>query len=293
MKILVPLVILLSSVVSAVAQDPQDMDPIPTDNGVRPEILNGRPAVRAEWPVTLQFTSAGGACTSTLIGDRAILTAAHCIDNNAKARILYNNAHVTVTCAHHPGYRGKACLAAKIPADIVGCTADVALCVPDKDDKGKEVRFSIRTLTGDRLKFESINKNSDAVKIGSSLTLLGFGCLQKGGPISEILHTGDAAVESVAEAGVSKANPSNVMKEYITALGGAAVCQGDSGGAAYSTSNMLARAVIGVNSRGNISSRSYLTSVSDEHIRTWFTNWSKDNNAKICGLHDDALGCKL
>lgn len=292
MKVLVSLAILLSSVAGAVAQPPQEMVPIPTDNGVRPEILNGRPAVRAEWPVTVQFTSAGGECTSTLIGDRAVLTAAHCVDNKAKARILFNNAHVTVTCSHHPEYRGKSCLAAKSTTDIVGCTADVALCVPEDKD-GKEVRFSLRTFTGDKIKFESINRSSQAVKTGSTVTLLGFGCLQKGGPISEILYTGDAAIDSVAEPGASKANPTNVMKEYINALGGAAVCQGDSGGAAYNTSNLLGRVVIGVNSRGNISSRSYLTSVSDAHILNWFDTWSDKNKAKICGLHDDAPGCKL
>src|SRR5437879_5474091 len=104
------------SVSAAGAQ--QFMKPIPETNDFEPEILNGKPAVASEWRATLQFESSGGFCTSTIIGEKVILTAGHCVANNAKALVVFNNKKLTVTCTHHTQYKGASCLTAVTVAQI-------------------------------------------------------------------------------------------------------------------------------------------------------------------------------
>ena len=75
---------------STIAQAQTLMAPIPPGNEFQPELLNGKPADPKIWPVNLQFQSAGGFCTSTIIGEKVVLTAGHCVANQAKARVFYN-----------------------------------------------------------------------------------------------------------------------------------------------------------------------------------------------------------
>src|SRR5262249_9730269 len=115
-----PLFFLFAAIACAEAQSLPEWVPIPDGDGGKPEILNGRPAERSAWPVTLQFQSAGAYCTGTIVGDQVLLTAAHCVDNGAKARVLFNNAWTDVTCVHHSSYKGPSCLTATTVGEIAG-----------------------------------------------------------------------------------------------------------------------------------------------------------------------------
>jgi hypothetical protein len=267
-------------VLTAEAQSIQEMVPISLSDEASPEILNGRPAQRREWPVTLRFKSAGGHCTSTIVGERVVITAGHCVSNEAKARVLFNNAWTEVTCFHHKQYKGSSCLTAATPEEIAGCTADVALCRADQP-------FKLVSDSNETIRVESINSDPALVRVNGIVTLLGYGCLQPGGPITDTLQIGEATVTSISVPGASR-DPQKTMQEYIVAQGGSAVCQGDSGGAAFDKPGFWVRKVIGLNSRGNISTVSYLTSTSDKHILDFLKSWEA---TPICGIHPTAKGC--
>ncbi len=259
------------------------MVPVPSGNELQPELLNGKPADPKVWPVNLKFESAGGLCTSTIIGEKAVLTAGHCVPNQSQARVFFNNSLTTVTCHHHPQYKGPSCLTARTTAEVKGCTADIALCVAD-------TAFSSQP-GGQPVKFETINSDPALLKKDGPITLLGFGCTEAGGGVSSILRTGLATVTSLSVPGAS-ANPANTMQEYIIAQGGAALCQGDSGGTAFNSQNPD-RKVVAVNSRGNIQTISFLTSTSDPHVQDFFKAFSgPPRNLEICGVTPGAKNCK-
>lgn len=274
----------LLSASAGYAQQQQLMIPIPPSNDFQPEILNGKAAVAKEWRATLQFESNGGLCTSTIVGDKVILTAAHCVSNQAQATVLFNNKVTSITCTHHPQYKGNSCLTAATVAQIAGCTADVALCAAD-------TAFPAELDSGEKVKFETVNANASAVKKDDKVILLGFGCTQAGGSVSPILRIGTAAVSAVPVPGASSV-PNNTMQEYLTVQGGSAVCQGDSGGSAFNSESMTNRKIVGVNSRGNISTVSFLTSVSDTNIQDFLKAWSTQRNVEICGVTAGAKNCR-
>ena len=123
------------------------------------------------------------------------------------------------------------------------------------------------------------------------MTLLGFGCTEAGGGVSPILFVGQATVTSLSVPGASS-NPANTMQEYIVAQGGPALCQGDSGGAAYNSPDP-SRKISGVNSRGNIATVSFLTRTSDPHNKDFFKSFSgPPNNVEICGITPGAKNCR-
>jgi hypothetical protein len=279
-----PLAVLPAMLVAtAVAHAQPLMAPIPDSNEFQPELLNGKPANPKLWPVSLQFQSPGGFCTSTIIGEKVVLTAGHCVANQQKARVFYDNKLTSVTCHHHPQYKGDACLTASSVADIKGCTADVALCVADTPFAS--------TVAGQLTKFETINADPALLKKDGPISLLGYGCTQPGGGVSSILRVGGATITSLSVPGASS-NPANTMQEYIIAQGGAALCQGDSGGAAFNTEDAT-RKVVGVNSRGNIQTVSFLTATSDPHIQDFFKQFSgPPRNLEICGVTAGAKNCR-
>jgi hypothetical protein len=259
------------------------MAPIPDNNELHQEILGGKPANPKNWPVTLQFESPGGFCTSTIIGEKVVITAGHCVQNQQKARVFFNNKLTTVTCHHHPQYKGAACLSASSVADIKGCTADISLCVADEPFP--------TSVGGQPVKYETVNSDPQLLKKDGPITLLGYGCTQAGGAVSPILRIGvDTTVTSLSVPGASS-NPANTMQEYIITQG-SAVCQGDSGGAAFNTQEAN-RKVVAVNSRGNIATVSFLTATSDPHIQAFFKDFAgPPRNLQICGVTAGTNNCR-
>jgi hypothetical protein len=253
------------------------MQPPPEDPVVEPQIIGGRLARRANWPATFIFKDPEiprpnkEVCTSTAVGKRVILTAAHCVRNGAKGEIGSGGQNLSITCSHHPDYTPQGTHA------TLTTSADWALCLAAGDIKVVE--------------YETINRNSAAIKKAQELLLTGFGCNKVGGTDGGFgqLFEGEASVTDLP----SKNDPERWKINYITTSGGAAVCFGDSGGATYLFLDAAkrSRALVGVNSRGDIEKVSYISSSSTDSFLSWARNWASTNGVLICGLHDDAPSC--
>ncbi|QDO96878.1 S1 family peptidase [Ferrovibrio terrae] len=225
-----------------------------------PKIIGGEQAETANWPATFYFVANNQACTSTAIGRQVILTAAHCINDGAVGEINPNTpAAVSVTCSHHPRYN---------PQYENYHQYDVALCLASKP---------IPLPDGQR--YERISLAAQTPRRDSDVILLGFGCRQDGGggPMGVLYRSEKDAVKAVRIDGA-----------YVVAKGRSSLCFGDSGGAAYTGTEIAARAIIGVNSRGWIKQfeESYLSHLGNPAIAWFVADWADKHAVRICGLNE-------
>lgn len=221
-------------------------------------LINGTPADLKDWPSSVYASMSGSRCTATVVGERTLLIAAHCAGNGAKASFKVGTNQYSSTCTQAPQYNGND-------------TADWTLCLIDK------------VVTGTQ--YEMVNAESSRVAVGQELTLTGYGCTKPGG------SGGNDGIYRVGTAKVTRI-PSGNNNDIVT-KGGGALCFGDSGGPAFLVdSNTNSRWVVGVNSRGDISTTSYLSSVSTSAALQFVKDWAQKNNQQICGIHSGATGCR-
>jgi hypothetical protein len=226
-----------------------------------PALIGGTPVDPVDWPasvyVMIHSQEGDAACSATLVGDRVLFMASHCMDDGAVVNFTAHSNAYTARCTHHPEYKKNQ-------------TADWALCITDRPVTG--VPFEVMGV-------------GQMMTVGQSLTLSGYGCIRPGGGGGNdgIFRAGNATIKGL---------PSGKTYDIVT-KGGAALCFGDSGGSAYVVSPTGARYVVAVNSRGDISTMSYLPSVANSSFKDWAIAWAKaTNNVRICGVHDDAMGCR-
>jgi hypothetical protein len=220
-------------------------------------LINGKPAEPADWPASVYVRSGDAACSATIIGDRVLFIASHCVTEGSVVEFSAHANNYTARCNMHPEYKKNS-------------TADWSLCLID------------RPVTG--IPFEVLGV-AEKLSVGTSVLMSGYGCIHRGGGGGNdgIFRVGAATVQGM---------PSG--KTYdVVAKGGAALCFGDSGGAAYMVHPDGSRAIFGVNSRGDIDTMSYLPGVFAKTFIDWAKTWAKNsNNVKICGLHSDATSCR-
>lgn len=224
------------------------------------------------WPATLvfRFSIGGGsyACTSTVIGPRTILTAAHCVGNGNSGKVRIGSTTYSVTCTIHDSYT----------ATGGGRVYDIALCSTAAGDA------DIALQRGSR-RYESINTDNALIRADRAVTLLGYGCLGVvGDNPGHVLYQGPTVIDRIS--GVD-----------IVTTEGATVCPGDSGGGAYIATGAERRRVAAINSRvgitnGQMNSTSRLTNLTHASIAQFISSWASDRNAQICGLNLSGPKCR-
>lgn len=231
-----------------------------------PALLGARVANPADFRASFYSASREGRCTSTLVGPRVLLTAAHCVGNGATATVRYRDVDRRSVCTHAPGY----------PANE---TADWALCI-----------FAA-PLNG--IRYETVNLDPGLVGVGTELLLTGFGCTARDGT------GGNDGLYRIGEVPVT-ALPHDDDHDIET-RGSVVLCYGDSGGPgfAYLDPQRTRRVQVSVNSRTSVDTAtrlildtSYLSSLSTPAAKEFLREWSAAHGARICGVHAGTANCR-
>jgi Trypsin len=223
------------------------------DGGTRQEAQN--------WPATLKYlVSDKFTCTSTIVGEQTIITAAHCLSDGTTAKVEIGDKNFNLTCTQHPLFN-RATL-----------EADVALCF-SKDAFPK-------------IGYENLDLSITRTVVGSVLFLLGYGCrdVNAQGEFGQ-LYGGSA---TVFQLGSGAGN-------HTRTRDGVVICPGDSGGSAYILATkdepIGPRSIVGIDSGyvafSRVSTITPLAGIVADFIR----DWSKDYKTTICGVHAGVMNC--
>lgn len=247
------------------------------------QVTGGQRAKASDWPATIIFQADGfGNCTATIVGERVILTAAHCVGDKQSGRIDINGKDVEIDCRRSPRYSSRITHRYKGWDDFALCRVAEPISKDARPD-------------GIELKYESVNTDTKELRIDQTLKLVGFGCTYENSSERDFgsLYEGTASVELV---------PSNQRgvgpHRFTRTFGDAAGCYGDSGGGVYSENHDLrTRAIVGVAAQRPKSNKTLISTTSTHSFVQWAIKWAKGPENEpdyvyICGIHSDAEGCR-
>ena len=129
-----------------------------------PTLIGGRPALNGEFPEAVYINFGGSRCSGSIIGERVLLSAAHCANDNSIGYFQIDQQQYSARCNRHPLYPRT---------DI-----DLLLCRTNR-------KVHVRPTT-----------IGDYVYRGDVITIVGYGCTRPGGGGGNdgVLRFGDATV---------------------------------------------------------------------------------------------------
>ncbi len=218
---------------------------------ISPTLINGTPVDPGTWPEVIRIRSGTSGCSATIVGPRAILTAAHCANNGATATFTYKGANYSAKITRSPIWPAK--------------DQDVAIGILSSDIPG----VTPHIIGGE-------------AKVKTEITLLGYGCIHP--------PSGGGGVGTGGNDGILRIGKSTIVSfssyDMVSRSGGAALCQGDSGGPAFVQVDGK-YLLLGVNSKGNIRDTNYNTRTDMPETVAFFKKVSADNGGVvICGITD-------
>lgn len=246
------------------------------EDELAPSLRGARAALPASnWRASLYPKTGVSLCTATLVGAETVLTAAHCIAHEGtisfSLRINNITTDYTATCEQASAYHTPP--PGQTRRDR---SADYALC---------KVKPAVKNVA-----FDAVNTHPKLLEGEAELLLSGFGCLNSDGT------EGNDEVFRIGEADIASLPPKD--GNIIVARGKAALCFGDSGGAAYLVGAGDQRIVVGVNAAADangasLSETSRVASTSSPAAVAFFKAWAERNGQpKICGIDPQATGCR-
>lgn len=244
------------------------------------KIRGGRKANTDDFPASFQIKTGKDTCTWFLVGDRTLMTAAHCVPPDGvsiKVEGWDQKKQKTVVikkCTRAPNYSSDP-------------SQDWALCL--LKEPYKLPQFPDRP-TG----YEVLNTDAKMLKMKQTVVITGFGCSHESGSSDNIYRYGLARITNLPPS-VRVHNEGKRPNFVELREKPASLCAGDSGGPAFQTvdGTLGYRLVVGINAKTEyMLGYSYLASTSTRAALDFFRNWARVNKQRICGLDEDARNCR-
>lgn len=170
----------------------QDEDQI-IFNDTEPTLINGRPANPGEFPEVVYISMGGSRCSATVIGERVILTAAHCGSTGSTATFQIGQTQYSARLERAPNY-------------------------PSQDHD-----ISLGLVSKPITEVKPVNVGG-SYAVGKIITLAGYGCINPGG---------GGGNDGILRVGETKITGQQSYDMVSSMPNGAALCFGDSGGPAF------------------------------------------------------------
>jgi hypothetical protein len=226
---------------------------------IHPTLINGTVVPLPLFPEVVYISVNNARCTATIVGPRAVITAAHCAQNGAKVTFKLRATRPNIISDPNAVFTGTATRSSIYP----GKDHDIAMVYLDQE---------IADLKPASIGGKVVN--------GVDIQIFGYGCTNPGGGGGNDgqLRQGKNRITGISGYDVVSGK----------APGGAALCFGDSGGPAFDIADITKPLLLGINSKGNIQDTNYNARLDIVESTDFIKAWSaSNNNAIVCGITKD------